>query len=138
MNFDSIRSGAVVVYPYLWNREAAKGETEGRKHRPSALAVRVARAGRADLVVLFPITTKAPDMGRWAVEVPETEKLRAGLDPMLRQWIVLDECNGDAIPGSFYLEPGPPLGHFSKRFFLPLVLEFVRRREPVTLVGLGE
>lgn len=134
MSYDAIVSGAVIAYPYLWSREAARGETEGRKRRPSVVAVRVARAGRPDLVILFPITTKAPETGRLAAEVPEPEKRRAGLDGHLRQWIVLDECNAEAIPGTHYLEPEPPLGRFSRRFFLPLVMEFIRRREGVRIV----
>jgi hypothetical protein len=47
----------------------------------------------------------------------------------LRLWIVLDECNEEIIPGSYYLEPATPLGRLSKTFFLSLVLEFIRRRE---------
>lgn len=29
--YDDIQTAAVTRYPYLWNREAGKGETEGRK-----------------------------------------------------------------------------------------------------------
>ena len=56
------------------------------------------------------------------------EKRRAGLDGSIRLWIVFDEYNQDAIGRSFYLEPEPPLGYFSKAFFLPLLREFIRRR----------
>jgi hypothetical protein len=51
------------------------------------------------------------------VKIPEMEKRRGGLDPTLRLWIILDEYNQDIIGQSFYLEPGPPLGRFSKAFF---------------------
>ena len=34
----------------------------------------------------------------------------------------------DVIGRSFYLEPEPPLGYFSRAFFLPLLQEFIRRR----------
>jgi hypothetical protein len=44
-------------------------------------------------------------------------------------WIILDEFNEDAIGRSFRLEPEPPLGRFSRAFFLPLLREFIARRE---------
>ena len=50
------------------------------------------------------------------------------LDPTRRLWIILDEYNQDVIGQSFYLEPEPPLGRFSKAFFLPLLREFIKRR----------
>ncbi len=56
------------------------------------------------------------------------EKRRAGLDENMRLWIILDEYNQDVIGRSFYLEPEPPLGRFSKAFFLPLLQEFIARR----------
>ncbi len=80
------------------------------------------------MLILFPITTKAPAPERFAAEIPDTEKRRAGLDGRLRLWIVLDEYNQDEIGRSFYLEPQPPLGYFSRAFFLPLLQEFIRRR----------
>jgi hypothetical protein len=135
VSYEAVASGAVIVYPYLWSQEAARGETSGRKNRPCAVAVRVPRRGRPDLVILFPVTTKTPEAGRFAAEVPETEKRRAGLDTLQRQWIILDECNEETIPGSHCLEPEPPLGHFSKRFFLPLVLDFIKRRDKVRILS---
>jgi len=46
----------------------------------------------------------------------------------MRLWIILDEYNQDIVGQSFYLEPEPPLGRFSKAFFLPLMKEFIARR----------
>ena len=90
---------------------------------------------KPDLLILFPVTTKEPGNDEFAVEIPETEKHRAGLDKTLRQWIILSECNEDNIPGSYYLEPDPPIGNFSKRFFLPLVMDFIKRRAQVSIVS---
>lgn len=59
------------------------------------------------------------------------EKRRAGLDTTRRIWIVLDEYNQDSVGQSFYLEPEPPLGYFSKAFFLPLMKQFIARRAGV-------
>ncbi len=121
MTSDGIRSGSVIRYPYLWAREAAAGETEGRKKRPVAVAVRIARAQGGDALFLFAITSQAPDATRLAVEIPQTERRRAGLDRNLRLWIVLDECNQDVVGESFYLEPEPAVGRFSRAFFLPVL-----------------
>ncbi len=132
-DYDDIQTAAVIRYPYLWSREADKGETEGRKDRPVAVGVRIPRP-EGDLALFFPITTKQPEVGRFAVEVPTIEKRRAGLDSDLRLWIILDEYNSDTIGRSFYLEPEPPIGRFSKAFFLPLLREFVARRKSLTEV----
>lgn len=130
MSYDDIQTACVVRYPYLWAREASKGETEGRKSRPVAVGVRLARVS-GDLVLFFPITTKEPGPVRLAVEIPAIEKQRAGLDSDLRLWIILDEYNVDVVGRSFYLEPDPPIGKFSKAFFLPLMREFIARRRGV-------
>ena len=128
MSFDQLRTGCVILFPYLWVREAERGETEGRKPRPVAVGVRIARSTGDDVLVLFPITSQPPSPDRFAAEIPEMEKRRAGLDATLRLWIILDEYNQDTVGQSFYLEPEPPLGRFSKAFFLPLMKEFIARR----------
>jgi hypothetical protein len=128
VSLDQLRTGCVIRFPYLWVREAERGETGGRKPRPVAVGVRIVRRGGEDVLVLFPITSQRPSRDRFAAEIPEIEKRRAGLDATLRLWIILDEYNQDTIRRSFYLEPEPPLGRFSKAFFLPLMKEFIARR----------
>ena len=128
MSFNGIVSAAVIRFPYLWANEAQRGETEGRKSRQVAIGVRMAKPEGDDVLLLFPITSKAPERGRFAVEIPETEKRRAGLDGDMRLWIILNEYNLDIVGRSFYLEPEPPLGRFSKAFFLPVMREFIARR----------
>jgi len=128
LSFEEIQTASVVRYPYLWVREAGHGETEGRKNRPVAVGIRLSRPD-GDLLILFPITTKQPEPVRFAAEIPATEKRRAGLDVDLRVWLILDEYNTDIIGQSYYLEPEPPMGRFSKAFFLPLVREFIARRQ---------
>ena len=124
MAFEELQTGVVISYPFLWLREAEKGETEGRKPRPTAVALRLIRPG-GDAVVLLPITTQPPVGNRAAVEVPDTEKQRAGLEVGTRCWIVLDEFNTDIIGKSFYLEPERPLGAFSRAFFQPVAKAFI-------------
>lgn len=126
--YDSLQTACIIRYPYLWAREAGKGETAGRKDRPVAVGVRMPRPN-GDLMLFFPITTKRPSKDRFFVEIPDIEKRRAGLDADLSLWIILDEYNTDVVGQSFYLEPQPPLGRFSKAFFLPLLREFVSRRK---------
>jgi hypothetical protein len=128
VSFDQIRTACVIRFPYLWAREAESGETEGRKVRPVAVGVRLSRPKGEDVLILFPITSQPPAVGRFAVEIPEIEKRRAGLDAAIPLWIILDEYNQDVIDKSFYLEPEPPMGRFSKAFFLPLMKEFIARR----------
>ncbi len=134
MSYDDIQTGAVIRYPYLWARQAQSGETEGRKGRPVAVGVRLSRPD-GDLVLFFPITTKQPQSSRFTVEIPDIEKRRAGLDLDFRLWIILDEFNTDIVGRSFYLEPAPPIGRFSKAFFLPLLRDFIARRKTFTEVN---
>jgi hypothetical protein len=135
VSLDALRTGCVIRYPYLWVREAVRGETEGRKPRPVAVGVRIVRPKGEDVLVLFPITSQPPSPGRFAAEIPEMEKRRAGLDATLRLWIILDEYNQDIVGQSFYLEPDPPLGWFSKAFFLPVMKEFIARRSKSRVVN---
>jgi hypothetical protein len=128
VSLDWLRTGCVIRFPYLWVRESEHGETEGRKPRPVAVGVRISRPKGEDVLVMFPITSRPPSPERFAAEIPEMEKRRAGLDVKPRLWIILDEYNQDVIGRSFYLEPEPPIGRFSKAFFLPLMKEFIARR----------
>ena len=96
-------------FPYLWARRAARGETEGRKFWPVAVGVRIPKPEGEDVLVLFPITSHEPAPERFAAEIPDTEKRRAGLDGALRLWLILDEHNQDVIGRSVYPEPEPPL-----------------------------
>jgi hypothetical protein len=116
MAFDEVQTGCVIEYQYLWRREALAGQIEGLKRRPTAVAFRM-ECKQSDIVYLMPITTKEPDANTLAIEVPQIEKKRSGLDLDFRQWIILSEMNADLIPGSFVLEPNAKIGMFSKAFF---------------------
>jgi hypothetical protein len=128
VTFETLQTGTVIRYSYLWKREAERGETEGRKRRPIAVGIRFPENNGNDLLILFPITTQPPNPERFAVEIPVIEKRRAGLESDKQLWIILDEYNEDIIGKSLYLEPEPPLGAFSKAFFLPIMKEFIKRR----------
>lgn len=128
MSSNQFGSGTVVLYPYLWARQFAAGETEGRKARPVAVGFRVPRDS-GDLLLLFAITTSVPGADRIAIEVPAIERRRAGLDADRRQWIIVDEYNEDVVGRSFYLEPNPPIGRFGKAFFAQVIRRFIQRRD---------
>ena len=65
---------------------------------------------------MVPITSQPPAATAFAIEVPDIEKRRAGLDPHLRLWVVTDEANADLPGRSFYFEPDARVGAFSLQF----------------------
>ena len=78
---DTPALGDVWLYPFLWSREAASGETEGRKHRPVALALLTRKVEGETEVLLVPITSQLSSGRAFAVEVPEIEKKKGGAGP---------------------------------------------------------
>jgi hypothetical protein len=117
-------SGDVWRYPYLWRWQHEAGETEGRKQRPVVfVAVVQDKAGGNHLFVL-PITT-LPPKDRLALEVPQIEKRRAGLDD-LPLWIILDEYNHDLLERSYYFDPAERVGAFSNMFHQNVLKSFLR------------
>lgn len=88
--------GQIITYPYLWAWQQDRGETEGRKNRPTCvvIAVRGVNDGLTHLALLA-ITTQPPQGSRMALDIPEIERKRAGLGDLKRCWIVVDEYNYD-------------------------------------------
>jgi hypothetical protein len=66
-----------------------------------------------------------PPQDRLAIEVPQIEKRRAGLDD-LPLWIILDEYNHDLMEVSYYFEPDARIGAFSKAFHRKALSAFLR------------
>lgn len=119
MSFEDIQNGSVIRYPFLWSREAEAGEIEGRKKRPTVVALRTNdEESQVEVLYLFPITSQPPAGNVVAMEIPETEKKRAGLEADKRLWVLLSDYNRDVINESYYLEPKRPIGTFSRAFFL--------------------
>lgn len=106
-------AGQVFDYHYLWKWQADRGETEGREKRPSCVVIVVTNQAGHHVMFIAPITSKAPDQGRTALAIPETEARRARLDSDLPLWVVLDELNADILETSFTLEERSPRGSFS-------------------------
>ena len=109
-------AGEVFRYPFLWKREELSGETEGRKKRPVCIAVTVAKQDGETVVFILPITTQPPQPARHAIEVPEIESQRVGLETHVRKWIMLDEVNTDIVERSYVWDDRKPLGVFSPAF----------------------
>lgn len=81
-----------MALPFLWSREARRGETEGRKPRPVALTLLTRNAAGELEVLMAPITSQPPGDNPFVMEVPDIEKRRAGLHPRLDLWVVTDEA----------------------------------------------
>ena len=108
--------GDVWRYSYLWRWQDAKGETEGRKERPISFVAVASIKEDKTLLFILPITSQKPDNKRIAIEIPQTEKRRAGLDSDKLLWLVLDEYNLDVLEQSHYFDPNAKIGRFSNVF----------------------
>jgi hypothetical protein len=120
------KAGEIWQYPYLWAWQDARGETEGRKHRPCAVAIEFAKRDGLTAAFLLAITSKEPTSDRTAIEIPEIERHRAKLSSQSRLWVILDEYNTDIIEKSFYFEPDAYMGKFSDRFIRQIQRSFAR------------
>lgn len=112
MSFDDYVRGSVILYPFVWSREAAKGETEGRKTRETVITARF-RAEGSEMIALIPVTASLPQ-GDAVYELPEIEVRRLARGGKARLWVVLDEVNTDILGESWYLEPGAKVGQLSE------------------------
>ena len=108
--------GQVFDYHYLWKWQADRGETAGRKIRPSCVVIVVTNAAGQHVMFIAPITSKTPEKGRTALQIPETEARRANLDSNIPLWVILDELNADVLETSYTLEERSARGSFSPAF----------------------
>lgn len=108
--------GDIFSYPYLWHWQDQRGETEGRKPRPSCLALAVQNSQGETVLFIVPITSTEPDPQRAAILVPVLEARRANLDMDIPLWVIVDEVNTDIWERSYYLEDRTPQGRFSDQF----------------------
>ena len=128
MTWPAPRPGLVIRYSYLWYREAAEGQEEGRKDRPCAVILAVQDLDGGTRVYTLPITHTPPANQQQAVEIPAVVKARLGLDSE-RSWIVLNEFNDFIWPGPdlrFLPGKGPESAAYG--FLPPQLLRVVRDR----------
>ncbi len=128
MTADFPAAGQVFDYHYLWKWQSDRGETEGRKKRPSCVVIVVTNRAGQHVMFIAPITSKAPAPGRTALEIPETEARRARLEIDVPLWVVLDELNADILETSYTLEERSPRGSFSSAFTDAILREVQRLR----------
>lgn len=113
---DLPHEGDIWRYSYLWRWQDKRGETEGRKDRPISFVAIASSAAGSTLLFILPITSQEPNRGTMAIEIPQTEIHRAGLDADKRLWLILDEFNLDVLEHSHYFEPSARIGSFSTAF----------------------
>lgn len=118
-------AGTVLRYRYLWRREAERDDRFGHKDRPVAIVLSRAAGGET---IVVPITHAPPLDPATAIEVPEEERRRVGLDDE-RSWVILSEFNAFMWPGSD-LSPVPQrepdtfvYGRLSKGFFTRVLFQ---------------
>lgn len=94
MSIEPPPRGSIIIYPYLWLRQAASGETEGRKDRPCCLLLAVKDQGTGEHhMMLLAISSQPPSADQRAIEIPAIERRRAGLSRYPAAWIVTSEFN---------------------------------------------
>jgi hypothetical protein len=88
------------------------------------LAVRDEARGLTHLALLA-ITSQPPTAGQAALQIPDTEKRRAGLADWKSAWITVGEYNYDILERSFYFDVNsPPFGSFSAKFLGKVAASF--------------
>ena len=135
MTADFPAAGQVFDYHFLWKWQAERGETEGRKKRPSCVVVVVTNQAGQHVMFIAPITSKSPAPGRTALEIPETEARRARLETDVPLWVILDELNADVLETSYTLEERSPRGSFGAAFTDAILHEVQRLRTAGGLKG---
>ena len=116
MTSDFPSAGQVFDYHYLWKWQDEKGETEGRKKRPSCMVVVMVNTEGQHVLFISPITSKQPASDRLAIAIPETEAHRARLDTSIPLWVIVDELNVDVLEASYTLEDRTSRGQFGPAF----------------------
>ena len=99
--------GLVIRYAYLWRSEHMRGLEEGRKDRPCAIVLAVAKDEGETRVAVAAITHSPPQGDTIAISVPPLTSKRLGLDDEPK-WIVISEVN-------IFTWPGPDLRPVSGR-----------------------
>jgi hypothetical protein len=122
------RPGLVIRYSYLWRREHDAGREEGVKDRPCAIVVAVTGEDGDRTIYVLPITHTPPANAADAVELPQTTKVRLGLDSE-RSWVVVTEGNSFIWPGpDLRPRPGQGPGNSAYGMLPPTVFNIVKQR----------
>lgn len=121
---ETLKPGAILTYPYLWKWQVERGETEGRKSRPTCVIIALLGKDGLTHLALLAISSQSPREGQLAIEIPEFERRRAGLSDWKQAWVTVSEYNYDIAEQSYYYDPNlPPIGRFSKQFMQKLAVD---------------
>jgi hypothetical protein len=128
LNWPDPRPGLVIRYSYLWRREHEAGREEGVKDRPCAIVVAIDDEEGGKTAYVLPITHSLPADPHDAVEIPQSTKLRLGLDAA-RSWIVVSEGNSFVWPGAdLRIAPGGERESAVYGMLPPALFNVVRQR----------
>jgi hypothetical protein len=116
----SLKSGDLVLYPYIWGWQADQGHEIGEKLRP-AFVMHISADNKA---IICGITTRFVKSPRLYVPVPEIECVRAGLHDREFSKIVISECNVDDVR-NMSTRPVKMGATFSPEFLKPLRQRFM-------------
>lgn len=119
-------AGDVWHYPYLWAWQQDRGETEGRKDRPTAIVAAVHDDKGRLHIALLPITSQPPRKDRISMVIPLMEARRIGLTTAQPLWIVFDDYNFDDYSESYYFELGGRIGALSSAFLALVTARFIK------------
>lgn len=89
------QAGMVLHYSFLWKHEAERGQDEGAKDRPVIVLVLLADG---EEVIVAPITTRPPEQGAPAIELPARVRKHLGLNAA-QSWISIATLNRFVWPG---------------------------------------
>ena len=117
MNPERPEAGLVLRYSFLWRHEADRGREEGAKDRPVVVIVLLADG---EEVVVAPITTRPPEAGDAAVEIPARIRRHLGLDA--------DGCWISVATLNRFVWPGPDLRAIPGRAPASAVYGFIPQR----------
>ena len=135
MTSRALKPGDIITYPYRWARDLARGTApEGGKDRPCCLVLAITTDQGQEVMFLAAISSKAPHADQGALEIPDIERRRAGLNRYPEAWIYIDELNRDEPARSWYLEPQAPIGAFSKSFLAKIAGALRERMRAVKIV----
>ena len=130
-----LQRGDLITYPYRWARMLATGSApEGGKPRPCCVVISVVSDQGEDVIFLAAISSQEPLPDQAAIEVPDTERRRAGLSRYPRAWVYIGELNRDEPARSWYLEPQDKLGAFSKSFRIKITSALQAQLGKITVV----
>jgi len=82
----------------LWAHEAARGEQDGRKHRPVVVVIAQQMVDSHTELLVVPVTTQPPTRAEDGFEISTRIKAHLGFDAA-RCWIIITELNRFRKPG---------------------------------------